>query len=97
MEDAEKSYEDFVKQTTASIEEKSKAIVNNPKRRPRQRLTSAGPTRTRKQCCLSLSNFPSSNCNAELHQSCDFVMKNFKIRQNACDEEITLATRRLRP
>merc|ERR1712032_1451834 len=29
-----------------------------------------------------------SNYNAELHQSCDFVMKNFEIRQTARDEEI---------
>merc|ERR1711877_78618 len=29
-----------------------------------------------------------SNYNAELHQSCDFVMKNFDVRQTARDEEI---------
>merc|ERR1719345_39548 len=29
-----------------------------------------------------------SNYNAELHQSCDFVMKNFEIRQTARDEEV---------
>ena len=29
-----------------------------------------------------------SNYNAQLHQSCDFVMKNFEIRQTARDEEI---------
>merc|ERR1719183_2170085 len=29
-----------------------------------------------------------SNYNAELHQNCDFVMKNFEMRQEARDEEI---------
>ena len=29
-----------------------------------------------------------SNYNAELHQNCDFIMKNFEIRQIARDEEI---------
>ena len=29
-----------------------------------------------------------SNYKAELHSSCDFVMKNFEIRQTARDEEI---------
>jgi len=29
-----------------------------------------------------------SNYNAQLHQSCDFVAKNFEIRQTARDEEI---------
>ena len=29
-----------------------------------------------------------SNYNAELHSSCDFVVKNFDIRQTARDEEI---------
>jgi len=29
-----------------------------------------------------------SNYNAELHTSCDFIIKNFDIRQTARDEEI---------
>jgi len=29
-----------------------------------------------------------SNYNAELHQSCDFVVKNFELRQTARDEEV---------
>merc|ERR1711957_600297 len=29
-----------------------------------------------------------SNYNAELHQSCDFVLKNFDLRQTARDEEV---------
>merc|ERR1740116_116360 len=29
-----------------------------------------------------------SNYNAQLHQSCDFVLKNFELRQTARDEEV---------
>merc|ERR1719487_1818682 len=29
-----------------------------------------------------------ANYNAELHKSCDFVLKNFEIRQTARDEEV---------
>ena len=29
-----------------------------------------------------------SDCNAQLHQICDFVMQNFELRQTARDEEV---------
>merc|ERR1712038_1173374 len=63
-EDAQKAYEDFVKETNASIEtKKSKEAV-----------------------MLELEQL--SNYDAELHQACDFVMKNFDVRQTARDEEV---------
>merc|ERR1712130_399552 len=73
-EDAQKAYEDFVKETNASIEEKSKDIVNKSE------------TKAKEATLLELEQL--SNMNAELHQSCDFVMKNFDVRQTARDEEI---------
>ena len=78
LEDAEKSYEDFVKQTNASIKEKSKAIVNK-----------SGEKAAKSEIDFSRSyeDKAFSKCNVELHQSCDSVMKNFKNRQNACVEE----------
>merc|ERR1711978_249194 len=60
-EDAQKAYEDFVKETNASKEAKEAVM-------------------------LELEQL--SNYNAELHQSCDFVMKNFEVRQTARDEEV---------
>ena len=71
LEDAEKSYEDFVKQTNASIKEKSKAIVNKSEEKA---------TKSEIDFNRSYEDKELSNCNAELHQSCDFVMKNFKNR-----------------
>jgi len=29
-----------------------------------------------------------SNMNAQLHSSCDFILKNFELRQSARDEEV---------
>jgi chromosome segregation ATPase len=85
-EDAQKSYEDFVKETNASIEEKSKAIVNKSEEKAKSETDLTQSNEDKESVMLELEQL--SNYNAELHQSCDFVMKNFEIRQTARDEEI---------
>merc|ERR1719313_201383 len=82
-EDAQKAYEDFVKETNASIEAKSKEMVNKTEEKAK---AEADLTESKENVLLELEQL--SNYNAELHQSCDFVMKNFEIRQTARDEEI---------
>jgi chromosome segregation ATPase len=85
-EDAQKAYEDFVKETNSSIESKSKAIVNKAelKGKAEQDLVEANQAKDATMSELEqLSNY-----NAELHQTCDFVLKNFDLRQTARDEEI---------
>jgi len=67
-----------VKHTNASIEEKSKAIVNKCEQK-------AAKTELDFSRCFEDKEF--SKCNVEMHQSCDFVMTNFKIRQKVCDAE----------
>merc|ERR1719161_866568 len=82
-EDAQKAYEDFVKDTNASIEEKSKDIVNKSDMKAKAEGELVQATEDKEAVKLEqLSNY-----NAQLHQSCDFVMKNFEIRQTARDEE----------
>merc|ERR1711970_833100 len=76
-EDAQKAYEDFVKDTNNSIETKNKDITNKAENEAKEAKEAA---------MLELEQL--SNYNAQLHQSCDFVMKNFEIRQTARDEEI---------
>merc|ERR1711924_554242 len=76
-EDAQKAYEDFVKDTNNSIEEKSKAKAEAD-------LVEA--KENKEAVMLELEQL--ANYKAELHSSCDFVMKNFEIRQTARDEEI---------
>merc|ERR1719428_990164 len=85
-EDAQKAYEDYVKETNASIEAKSKAIVNKSELKAKAETDLVETKESKEAVMLELEQL--SNYNAELHQSCDFVMKNFDIRQTARDEEV---------
>merc|ERR1719422_866915 len=85
-EDAQKAYEDFVKETNASIEAKSKEIVNKSELKAKAESDLVETKEAKEAVMLELEQL--SNHNAELHQSCDFVMKNFDVRQTARDEEI---------
>merc|ERR1719191_144170 len=85
-EDAQKAYEDFVKETNASIEAKSKEMVNKTEEKAKAEADLTEANESKENTLLELEQL--SNYNAELHQSCDFVMKNFEIRQTARDEEI---------
>merc|ERR1719502_2648123 len=85
-EDAQKAYEDFVKETNASIEAKSKDIVNKSEEKAKAEADLVEAQESKEAVMLELEQL--SNYNAQLHQSCDFVMKNFEIRQTARDEEI---------
>merc|ERR1712151_504350 len=85
-EDAQKAYEDFVKETNASIEAKSKDIVEKSAARAKAEAELVETKENKEDTLLELEQL--SNYNAELHQSCDFVMKNFDVRQTARDEEI---------
>jgi len=85
-EDAQKAYEDFVKDSNASIQEKSKTQVNKTEERAKAEEDLNQATQDKENALLELEQL--SNYNGELHQSCDFIMKNFEIRQTARDEEI---------
>merc|ERR1711935_741190 len=85
-EDAQKAYEDFVKDTNGSIEAKSKDIVNKSESKAKAEADLVEAKENREAVMLELEQL--SNYKAELHQSCDFVVKNFEIRQTARDEEI---------
>merc|ERR1719293_606793 len=85
-EDAQKAYEDFVKDTNASIEAKSKDIVNKSETKAKAEADLVEAKENKEAVMLELEQL--GNYKAELHGSCDFVMKNFEIRQTARDEEI---------
>merc|ERR1719387_3425987 len=85
-EDAQKAYEDFVKETNAGIEAKSKEMVNKTEEKAKAEGDLTESNEAKENVLLELEQL--SNYNAELHQSCDFIMKNFEIRQTARDEEI---------
>merc|ERR1719356_1124266 len=85
-EDAQKAYEDFVKETTASIEAKSKEIVSKSDIKAKAESDLVATKESKEATLLELEQL--SNYNAQLHQSCDFVMKNFQLRQTSRDEEV---------
>merc|ERR1712151_753272 len=85
-EDAQKAYEDFVKETNASIEAKSKDIVNTSETKAKAEDLLVETKEAKEAAVRELEQL--ANYKAELHQSCDFVLKNFDVRQTARDEEI---------
>merc|ERR1712066_71166 len=85
-EDAQKAYEDFVKETNNSIEAKSRDIVNKSEEKAKAETDLVRAKEDKEAVMLELEQL--SNYNAELHQSCDFVLKNFDLRQTARDEEV---------
>jgi len=85
-EDAQKAYEDFVKDTNASIEAKSEDIVNKSETKAKAEADLVEAKENKDAVMLELEQL--ANYKAELHSSCDFVLKNFEIRQTARDEEI---------
>merc|ERR1712113_783104 len=80
------AYEDFVKETNASIEAKSKDIVNKSEEKAKAESDLVEAQKEKEGVVLELEQL--SNYNAQLHQSCDFVLKNFDLRQTARDEEV---------
>merc|ERR1719220_2177291 len=85
-EDAQKAYEDFVKETNNSIEAKRRDIVNKSDLKAKAETDLVETKKAKEAVLLELEQL--SNYNAELHQSCDFVLKNFDLRQTARDEEV---------
>merc|ERR1719353_60269 len=85
-EDAQKAYEDFVKDTNNSIEAKNKDITNKSDSKAKAEAELVEAKEAKEATMLELEQL--SNYNTQLHQSCDFVQKNFEVRQTARDQEI---------
>merc|ERR1719359_1065290 len=85
-EDAQKAYEDFVKDTNRSVEEKNKDIIHKSEKKAKAEADLVQAKDDKEAVLLELEQL--GNYKAELHGSCDFIVKNFEIRQQARDEEI---------
>merc|ERR1719277_517763 len=85
-EDAQKAYEDFVKETNNSIKAKSRDIVNKSEEKAKAEVDLVETKEAKEGVVLELEQL--SNYNAELQQSCNFVLKNFDLRQTARDQEV---------
>jgi chromosome segregation ATPase len=85
-EDAQKTYEDFVKESNNSIETKNKDIANKSEIKAQAEADLTEAKETMEATELELTQL--ANMNAELHKSCDFVLANFDVRQAARAEEV---------
>lgn len=85
-QDSQKAYEAFVQDTNRSVEAKEKSVINKDKAK-----STAAADKVQKQderdTILSDLELLSHN-EAQTHANCDFVLKNFDIRQEARDEEV---------
>merc|ERR1719235_1456747 len=84
--DSQKAYETFVKDTNGSIEEKNRDITNKSE----LKATAEADKTASEEAKETAMNEQQQNKNeeADLHKSCDFVLKNFDIRQAARDQEV---------
>ena len=85
-EDAQKAYEDFIKESNTSTKEKELEATNKMAEKAKSDQVLVESTEARDAAIGELETL--SEANAALHQSCDFIMKNFELRQSARDEEI---------
>merc|ERR1719408_435616 len=85
-EDAQKAYEDLVKDTNKSIEEKSLEITNKGETKAKAEEDKVEANKELESVMTDLEML--ANENADLHKSCDYILKNFEIRQSARDQEM---------
>jgi len=84
-EQAVKAYKAFVTATNESIATKSDDIANKKGTLAEQEAAKVASTTDLGSVSLELEQL--ANTKAELHESCDFTMKNFEVRQSARVEE----------
>merc|ERR1719375_2367044 len=85
-EEATKAYAEFVMGTNASIEEASKSIVAKSQEKAQAEADLVDAEEDLASVEAELEGL--AKYKDQLHVSCDFVLKNFEIRQTARDEEI---------
>jgi peptidoglycan hydrolase CwlO-like protein len=84
--DAQKAYETVVKDTNASIEEKNRDITNKSSEKANAEADKTAAEEGKETAMNEQQQ--NKNEEADLHKSCDFVLKNFDIRQAARDQEV---------
>ena len=85
-EDAQKAYENFIKESNTSTKDKELEATNKMAEKAKSDQVLVESTEGRDAAIGELETL--AEANAALHQSCDFIMKNFELRQSARDEEI---------
>jgi chromosome segregation ATPase len=85
-QESQAAYTSFVESTNASINKKAREITNKSAEKAKTEIELVKSKEILDEIVTELEEL--SNYNAELHKSCDFVMKNFDLRQTARDEEV---------
>jgi chromosome segregation ATPase len=85
-QESQAAYTSFVESTNASIDMKARAITTKAAEKAKTEGELVKTKEILEEIVTELEQL--SNYNAELHKSCDFVMKNFDLRQTARDEEV---------
>merc|ERR1719313_946110 len=85
-EDALAAYTTFVTDTNASIDAKAKDIINKSEEKAKLEGERTDAETQHGEVLAELDNL--SQENADLHKACDYILKNFDIRQTARDEEV---------
>jgi len=85
-QESQVGYTSFVEATNASIDMKARAITTKAAEKAKTEIELVKSKEILEEIVTELEQL--SNYNAELHKSCDFVMKNFDLRQTARDEEV---------
>jgi len=84
--DAQNAYESFLKNTNDSIKAAQKALVMMGEDQAKAESDLVQAESDLKATLTELEGL--AKYAAQLHQSCDFVMENFEIRQTAMDQEV---------
>merc|ERR1719159_1845507 len=79
--DALKAYEVFVTDTNLSIEEKSKEIVTKSEEKAKLQDERMEAKENHAEVVSELEGLADEN--ADLHKECDYLLKNFDVRQTA--------------
>merc|ERR1719158_854734 len=85
-EDSQKAYEEFVKDTNTSLDEKTKDVVSKTDMKAKAEGEKVEAETEHEQTMGELESLSSEA--ADLHKSCDFTIKNFELRQTARGDEI---------
>jgi hypothetical protein len=84
--DAQKAYEEFVKDTNGSVEEKTRMITDKTSEKAEAEEDKTATSEGKETAMAEMQQL--MNENADLHKACDFTLKNFDIRQEARDQEV---------
>merc|ERR1719265_1702808 len=85
-EDAQKAYEDFVKESNNSMDAKNKDIINKSEAKGKAESELVESQAELESVEGDLESLEKEN--ADLHADCDYTLKNFDLRQGARGQEI---------